>query len=542
MELDNEQSQLERMTKGTSTKKDATRNDQPCERTHMVKDNEVKEEQDDSDDVQKTKKRKKGNCENPESSHNKKQREEDVISKLLDDVLLTVLEKVNLTTAVRAGVLCTRWKHLPWSLTRLSIDVNDFLPESCTYSSVDNHIDKAMSSLTGAVRSMLDPIRRKSVITRLCISVPLTNSYSSKIGQCVNEATENGIVKDIELRCGVERVPGDVSDEQMVENGDAVTSFFGNYPSISCCLSSLSLYNATFRESDLHNLIANVCPQLHYLYLNQCDTGFNTLFRIDAANSKLSELEFAYCSFEQVELFCLPKLEQLICGSWISRCSPFILGHVPCLKDVEIYCAMALYHKQVKLSELLCGTTCVNTLSLDFRGQQIWLEPEKHQLRSAFSNLKKLCLYDIFVGFGLLWTTALLENAPSLEMLEVEVYDHLCDDEEERNQLYAERTNAWEVSEISQSVHLPLKELELIGFNATEQHIVFIGAIMERASNLETVVLKEKYCEDCSTISTATSGQCRFPKNEDEQDVVVNNIRNRFSSNAQVIFRDHDSE
>jgi len=32
-----------------------------------------------------------------------------------------------------------------------------------------------------------------------------------------------------------------------------------------------------------------------------------------------------------------------------------------------------------------------------------------------------LYLHDIFVGFGLMWTTTLLEAAPSLEILRVEV-------------------------------------------------------------------------------------------------------------------------
>uniref|UniRef100_A0A0A9F0M1 FBD domain-containing protein n=1 Tax=Arundo donax TaxID=35708 RepID=A0A0A9F0M1_ARUDO len=251
--------------------------------------------------------------------------------------------------------------------------------------------------------------------------------------------------------------------------------------------------------------------------------------------SKLNVLEFAHCSFARVELFCLPKLEQLICGFWLSECLPLTLGgYVPCLKEVEIYSTISPHQERFKLRELLCGTTCINTLSLDFLGQKIWLQLEKYQLSSAFCNLRELCLYDIFSGFGLLWTTALLEAAPSLEKHEVEVYEHQCDDEEEIKQIYAERTNVtWEVSEFE---HLALKELELVGFNATEEHIVFIGAVMERASNLQAVVLKEKYCKDCSSAVSTPSGERRFPKNEDEQEMVVNNLRNRFSSRAQIMF------
>uniref|UniRef100_A0A0A9D0S0 Uncharacterized protein n=1 Tax=Arundo donax TaxID=35708 RepID=A0A0A9D0S0_ARUDO len=154
-----------------------------------------------------------------------------------------------------------------------------------------------MSSLTEAVRSMLVPTHRTTIITRLRISFFLTKSYSSEIGHLVNEAVENGMVKDIELTSGVERIPGDVSDEEMVKHANGVNSFLGNHPNISCCLTRLLLYNATFAESDLHNLIANICTELRYPYLYQCDTGFDSIFKIDAPNSKLSVLEFAHCSF-----------------------------------------------------------------------------------------------------------------------------------------------------------------------------------------------------------------------------------------------------
>jgi len=464
--------------------------------------------------------------------------EDDMISKLNDDVLLSILENVNLATSMRASVLSKRWRCLPWLLTQLSIDIKDFLHEPYADPKLDDHIDKAMSSLTEAVRIMLAPTHRKSIITRLCILFFVTSGYSSKIGHLVNEAIENEIVKDVELASGLEMMPGDISDEDMVKHADSVNSFFGNYSNIYCCLTSLSLYNASFAESDLHNILANMCTQLHYLYLYHCDTGYDSLFKINAPNSKLNVLEFSYCSFDRVDLICLPKLKQLICGFWLSRYLPLTLGDVPCLKEVEIYAATT-HHEPFKLSELLCGTTCIDSLTLDFYGRKIWLQPEQGQLRSAFRNLRELRLHDIFVGFGLMWTTALLEAAPSIEILKVEVYDHRCEDEEKKKQIYGERTNApWQVSDTAHPQHPSLKELQLFGFNATEQHMAFIGAIMERASNLQIVLLKEQYCDYCNAIST-TFGECGFPKNEGEQELVVDNIRNRFSFRAQIIFSGH---
>uniref|UniRef100_K4A1R1 Uncharacterized protein n=1 Tax=Setaria italica TaxID=4555 RepID=K4A1R1_SETIT len=65
---------------------------------------------------------------------------------------------------------------------------------------------------------------------------------------------------------------------------DVNSLFFGNYPNTSFSLTSLILYNAAF---SLHNLLANTCTQLQYLYLYQCDTGIKTIFKIDVPNSKL---------------------------------------------------------------------------------------------------------------------------------------------------------------------------------------------------------------------------------------------------------------
>ncbi|GJN10252.1 hypothetical protein PR202_ga28331 [Eleusine coracana subsp. coracana] len=439
---------------------------------------------------------------------------------------------------MRAVVLSTRWRHLPWFLTQLNIDVKDFFHKPYADFTVDEHIEIAMSSLTESIRRMLAPTRRNSVITRFCVSLFLINSYSSEIGLLINEAIESEMVKEITITSGVERLAFDVSKEEIVKHADRVNSFFYNYPNISCCLTSLRLYNASFAESDMHNLHANSWTQLRLLYLYQCDTGFGKSFKIDAPNSKLKVLEFCHCACMRVEFVCLPELELLICGYWSTPYLPFTLGSVPCLKEVEIYSATESYQEPFKLSELLCGKTCINALMLDYLGEKIWLQAEKNQVRSAFSNLRELSLFGIFVGFGLLWTIAFLEAAPALEILDIEVSDHICHDEEERKETYGERTNvSWDVSDLAGSFKpLPLRTLQLRGFNATEEHIVFIGAVMKRASNLHTVILEELYCKQCSAIST---NECKFPKNDGEREVVMNKLRNRFSSRAHIVFRDH---
>jgi hypothetical protein len=168
-----------------------------------------------------------------------------------------------------------------------------------------------------------------------CISLFLTNSSLDEIG-LVSEAIGNGLLKDLNLTSGFESMAIDISDKEMVKHADGVNGFFRNYPNIYFCLRSLTLLNATFAASDMHNLITNTWTQLHSIRLYQCGIGFNTLWKIDAPNSKLNTLEITFCSCKQVELVCLPKLEILIYGNWMSPYLPLTLRNVPCLKEVEI--------------------------------------------------------------------------------------------------------------------------------------------------------------------------------------------------------------
>lgn len=121
-----------------------------------------------------------------------------------------------------------------------------------------------------------------------------------------------------------------------------VNGFFAKYPSVPCHLRTLRLYNATFTETEMKNLIGNACTQLRYLYVFQCDTGLGKSFRIDAPNSALSKLEIFSCHSKQAEIVCLPKLELLISGHWSPPYLPLALGYVPCLKEVGIYYSAVL--------------------------------------------------------------------------------------------------------------------------------------------------------------------------------------------------------
>jgi hypothetical protein len=55
-------------------------------------------------------------------------------------------------------------------------------------------------------------------------------------------------------------------------------------------------------------------------------------------------------------------------------------------------------------------------LIFSFHGQ-LWLIPEIKEVCPAFNRITKLSVRGIFVDFDILWTIAILEAAPSVEML-----------------------------------------------------------------------------------------------------------------------------
>jgi hypothetical protein len=121
----------------------------------------------------------------------------------------------------------------------------------------------------------------------------------------------------------------------------------------------------------MHHVLFDCCKQLKHLSLTQCDTGLWSTFKIDAPNSKLRVLKLIQCRFETLEVACLPKLEKLNWNTWASQCVPLTFGFVPSLGELKLSCAAKCYQPAFNLSELLHGTTCIHTLTLDFQGENV---------------------------------------------------------------------------------------------------------------------------------------------------------------------------
>jgi hypothetical protein len=296
--------------------------------------------------------------------------DEDRLSVLTDDILLSILERVSLRMAVRTAVLSTRWTHLPWLLPVLSIDVKDFLPVPCTDPiEVNDSMEEAMVSLTVATTSFLADQKRECTISSLRLKLYLIKTFLCEVGPLIGDAIDGGLLKDLDLAILDETNPLDRSDKDMLQRAQDIDTFFSACPSALHCLTKLYIQNAGFDKLDMHHVLFDFCKQLRHLSLCYCDTGSYSVFKIDAPNSKLCVLELDKCRFERVELVCLPKLEKFICFTWNSKDVPVTFGFVPSLGELELSTGAPYDQCPFKLSELLHGTPGIHTLTLDFQGE-----------------------------------------------------------------------------------------------------------------------------------------------------------------------------
>uniref|UniRef100_A0ACD5WHC9 Uncharacterized protein n=1 Tax=Avena sativa TaxID=4498 RepID=A0ACD5WHC9_AVESA len=466
-----------------------------------------------------------GNNSSQIQSQSQQLEDEDRLSTLTDDILLSILGRLSLSMAARTCVLSTRWRHLPWLLPEVSIDVKEFISDPCPDPIKSNDMEKAMMSFTKVTRSFLADRQRESTISSLHLKLYLINNFLCEVGPLISDAVDSRFLKDLDLSILDETDTMDCTEEYMLQRAQEIDAFFSAYPSVPHCLTKLFLHNAGFDKLDMHHVVFDCCKQLKHLILLHCDTGANSIFKIDAPDSNICVLYIYKCRFERLEVICLPKLEKFVCNTWVSEYAPVTFGFVPSLGDIELSCCSSCDQREFKLSELLHGVTGIHTLTLDFQGENLWLQPEIEELFTAFNKLRKLSIRGIFVEFDILWTMAFLVAAPSIEILHIEVWEHSCDVGEARLDSYLDRrTPQWEMR-LHSSENRLLKDLEFAGFKSLEQQFTFIRSVLERSPSLQKIVLRgDEQCKYCDALEESPRPS-KFPKKKDEQEIVAKQIR-----------------
>lgn len=424
---------------------------------------------------------------------------DDRLSNLPEHILLTIIDRLDIRDAARTSVLSGRWRHLPAMLSQLVINVWDFLDAfNCNNDEIVRG-NEAVVKVTKSIIARRDLSR--NTIHFLCMTFFLREDDPISIGHAVAHAMATQKVEIAEFTILTERDGIYCDDDDLVNYGrqfmlfvDACSNAFGG-------LTRLNLENLRFGESDIPNIL-NICKRLNHLRLFNCDSGSLTMLQVE--HTQLSELAIVDCSFERVELSSLPKLTRIIFEGWISFQDPLSFGYVPLLDVVSLTNVGLSWHKMVRLSKFLRGTTSVRQLQLGFKSEKIWVQPEclTERMASVFYQMRFVNLANIPEWYDLTWTLFILKAAPNLKELYLSVWDHLCimetDAKERKSLSYSEDKGAQWESSATDFQHHSLATLVIFGFQARDYMMNYVKRAMQISVNLKDVFLYDRLtCDKC---------------------------------------------
>ncbi|CAL4938180.1 unnamed protein product [Urochloa decumbens] len=411
----------------------------------------------------------------PSPSHNNENENEDddMLSALPDHVLVDIVHRLDLRTVMRVSTLSTR--------------------------------------------RLLAPTGERA-INVLHLRFFLTDPHLESIGSMVTSVLERGHTMYLELEFVV------VTELHDVQCDEEDNLLFGQ---------RFIKFNMRFSEYDMPNLL-NACDQLQRLCIESCDSGRQSVLRIDAPRSRLVELVFEFCGYAQIELVRVPKLLHVVYDTWMGESPPIVFGHVPSLCSIDFGCAIMHWQPPFVLSKWLSGTR-LETVSMDLHDWMIWIKPEDPKLlQPIFSNLIDLYLSNIFAECGLEWTICLLEAAPSLKNFFLTISRHVCG----RNGYVdnAEKVSvSWESSS-SGFKHCNLKLLDIVGFEMDCKMMKYIRLVTGCATRLRMICLHDKEpCDKCDAMHLEAPSGSSFPADEGDKNPVREQLTDGLSSAIEIV-------
>ncbi|XBI12289.1 F-box/FBD/LRR-repeat protein At2g04230 [Aegilops tauschii subsp. strangulata] len=462
---------------------------------------------------------------------------DDMLSNLPDDILVNILDRLDVTYAVRTSILSRRWSRLSTKLSRLTISILDFLPRNGPIFEIDEVVrsNAAVVEATTSILAHRDSTRK--TIHLLSMTFFLKDSDHISIGHAVAKTMATRKVEMAEFNIMTERDATQCDDDNLASYGKKFILFFDAFPDAFGGLTRLHLENLRFGESDITNVLI-VCKRLKDLRLMNCDSGETTTLQVD--HSQLSDLAIGDCLFAELLLNSVPKLTRLAFEGWISFHYPLSVGDAPLLEAVKLNNVALSWHKMVELSKFLCGTS-VRDLKLGFKCEKIWVQPEclTKSLASVFRQLRFVNLDEIPEGYDLTWTLFILKAAPLLKELYITVWDHLCkmvtDEEKRKERLFSEEKGVeWE-SSASDFHHENLVTLVIFGFQSEEYMVSYIRRVMEAATNLEEVFLYHRLaCRKC--LDNSRKQPFKFPWTKRQRLSVKKRITDGIDSFAIIHF------
>ncbi|CAN6165513.1 unnamed protein product [Urochloa humidicola] len=481
-----------------------------------------------------------------------------MLSDLPDHILVCILERLrdDVRSLARTCALSRRWRTLfppPLMLPELDISVWTFIQADDGSLITARLLHQATHRFTGALRFFLagGGDQRRAIIKTLRLELYLIKpDYLFEACRLVIGAGEalRGRLELVILTGTSPFIWDDASGPENVRVGRLFAGRFMrllvvNPAMFASSLKALALENLLFRSpSDVATLLG-ACAALENLTLDCCGfSDLSSVLAIDAPpSSRLKELYLQDLHAGGVRLVHAPRLEMLVCTGWIAASCPvtFGPGSAPCLEEMTLSNRARTWQSRFGLSELLLENAHpLEALRLGFTNDKIWVQPESRKvLEPAFSKLRILHLLNVFPEGDLSWTMFLLQAAPLLELVHIEVYhNHACsefepDDEREIEDL------EWEVPPGFRHHHL--RELRVSGgIDAGKKDVGFARLVVERALGLKLLVLDGRVtCEECVAMQQRDPSivLSRFPEDKDGVDVMVRQIKGGISTSARIV-------
>ncbi|EEE57942.1 hypothetical protein OsJ_08653 [Oryza sativa Japonica Group] len=395
----------------------------------------------------------------------------DRLSELPDDVLLSILKRVDLRDAVRTAILAKRWRHLPAALPDIVLDVLSFRKkqdddhqDGFTFTSRLSREARANLAVAHAAKAILARRSGEHAIDRLLVRFYL-RAESIGIVRSVDDAIASGRARFREAAFDVrgEKRALECTGRDTLANGRRLASLVGAGSNVAA---------------------------------------------LEMEHPRLVRLDVDACDFETVDLKWLPRLVQVSNNIWFPSRTlpPLVFGHVPQLRTV-LSTVGTVNYRTLKLSGLLVNATGIRTLQMIFESEKIWFQPEspKH-LAPLLRNLRIACLDKIHKECDLIWTMFVLEAAPLLKELRISVTEHSCGSlaaaDVMRKLLYCKKNNIeWHID--SDFRHYNLLLVTVVGFEIKDKFVKLIKRLAHAAVNLEDIHLEDEVkCENCQYYPT----------------------------------------
>ena len=426
----------------------------------------------------------------------------DRLSKLPNDLLLNILERVDTLDALRACFLSKQMLKLPTLLSQLFLSAGSipghhdsarvFRPSEVL------RTNRAVAHVTDNILSTRSP---EITISKLKIKFVLTQHESLTIGKSVARAMATQKFGAAEFEVTTDKAYKICSPADFLHFGKQFNDFVGACPDAFAGLTRLWLRNMRFGEFDIPNILST-CKLLESLRLSHCDSGIHSVLQVEHA--QLAELEIDQGKFERVELICLPKLQRVRYNNWCSYEDPLYFGFAPQLSKLILTKTAVRSQKTLELSQLLANVSSISDLHLDFRSEKIWVLPECPKLLTpVLSKLQHVNLDHLPEGCDLAWTMFILEAAPSLKELCITLWDHWCimttDNEFRKKYGFCEKIDMKWKPYAPDFKHKNLAKLTIYGFQPDDNLLRYIRSVMEHAVNMAEISLHDrKVCVSCS--------------------------------------------